>query len=321
MKKSGIKQTQDEFISNARCVHGDKYDYSLVRYVNSKTKVKIICPDHGEFLQAPIKHLSGQKCKHCNKHKIGHEEYLIKFKEMKEDGFGILDLPDKINARTYIDFRCCECEEVYSRRASRIYHEKDKLFCRKCSSVRQKLSKEEYLKRFNTIFGDKYNFDKINTDGNCFSKVTVVCQKHGDFSIRLTDLLKGSGCRQCYLDNNRPDNPTQAERYKDQYLSEYCCVYLLDFDLITERFKVGITKDKRERFGQLRRCHGTFEVVDTIDTNRYNAIYIEDSLLKLLEPFRLSGLNYTEVFEISKEGFHVLREIFTTLKERHENTA
>ena len=36
-------------IEKAKRVHGDKYDYSKVEYVNTATKVCIICPEHGEF--------------------------------------------------------------------------------------------------------------------------------------------------------------------------------------------------------------------------------------------------------------------------------
>lgn len=39
----------NKFIKKARDVHGDKYDYSKVEYVNNKTKVCIVCPEHGEF--------------------------------------------------------------------------------------------------------------------------------------------------------------------------------------------------------------------------------------------------------------------------------
>lgn len=66
MKK---RMTIEEFITKARVVHGDKYDYSQVEYVNSKTKVKIICPIHGEFEQAPEKHWAGRGCSLCGKEK------------------------------------------------------------------------------------------------------------------------------------------------------------------------------------------------------------------------------------------------------------
>lgn len=57
--------TTAEFIVKARLIHGDKYDYSKVVYVNNSTKVCIICPDHGEFWQKPSNHLSGRGCGSC----------------------------------------------------------------------------------------------------------------------------------------------------------------------------------------------------------------------------------------------------------------
>lgn len=61
------------FIIKARKIHGDKYDYSKVKYENSKTKVCIICPKHGEFWQTPNNHLTGFQCKLC-----GREQATIK---------------------------------------------------------------------------------------------------------------------------------------------------------------------------------------------------------------------------------------------------
>ena len=55
----GKRLTTEEFISKAREVHGDRYDYSKVEYKNAKTKVKIICPIHGVFEQSPDAHLHG----------------------------------------------------------------------------------------------------------------------------------------------------------------------------------------------------------------------------------------------------------------------
>ncbi len=70
------KLTTEEFIKKAREVHGDKYDYSKVEYVKSKTKVTIICPKHGEFLQTPQKHLSGQGCPNCGLRKFSNSRII-----------------------------------------------------------------------------------------------------------------------------------------------------------------------------------------------------------------------------------------------------
>ena len=56
----------NEFVRRAKKVHGDKYDYSKVEYINCATKVCIICPQHGEFWQTPNCHLNGHGCPTCN---------------------------------------------------------------------------------------------------------------------------------------------------------------------------------------------------------------------------------------------------------------
>ena len=59
------KLTQDQFIKKAIKKHNGYYDYSLVKYIDSKTKVKITCPQHGVFEQQPNNHLHGQRCIGC----------------------------------------------------------------------------------------------------------------------------------------------------------------------------------------------------------------------------------------------------------------
>ena len=59
--------TKDETIKQFQKVHQDKYDYSLVDYKNSNTKVKIICPKHGIFEQRPSDHKRKAGCPICSK--------------------------------------------------------------------------------------------------------------------------------------------------------------------------------------------------------------------------------------------------------------
>jgi hypothetical protein len=61
------KKTTDKFIEDAKVVHGNYYDYSLVDYKNSNTDVIIICPSHGKFPQSPSNHLKGKDCYRCAK--------------------------------------------------------------------------------------------------------------------------------------------------------------------------------------------------------------------------------------------------------------
>lgn len=58
-------KTTEQFIKDSKEIHGDKYDYSKVEYVNNKEKVCIICPEHDEFWQIAGSHLSGAGCPMC----------------------------------------------------------------------------------------------------------------------------------------------------------------------------------------------------------------------------------------------------------------
>ena len=60
------KVTNELFIEKAIKIHGDKYDYSLIEYINSQTNIKIICKEHGEFYQMPLNHLKGNQCYKCS---------------------------------------------------------------------------------------------------------------------------------------------------------------------------------------------------------------------------------------------------------------
>lgn len=63
-----VRKTTQQFIAEAKLIHGDKYDYSKVEYKTNKDKVCIICPTHGEFWQTPNGHLNDKSgCPKCAK--------------------------------------------------------------------------------------------------------------------------------------------------------------------------------------------------------------------------------------------------------------
>lgn len=81
--------TQDQFVEAAQAVHGSRYDYSKSEYRRAIEKVVIICPDHGEFLQAPAVHVAqGSGCPSCTKRVSNAERELAGFVESL--GVGIL---------------------------------------------------------------------------------------------------------------------------------------------------------------------------------------------------------------------------------------
>lgn len=73
-KKCGFIETQrkqsekakQEFASKANSIHNNKFDYSKVKYINTKIKIEIICPEHGTFWQDPDSHVKGVSCPECS---------------------------------------------------------------------------------------------------------------------------------------------------------------------------------------------------------------------------------------------------------------
>lgn len=65
-----VKLNTEEFIRRSKLIHHDKdgnsiFDYSLVDYKNSRTKVTLICLNGHQFEQKPDNHLSGSGCPNC----------------------------------------------------------------------------------------------------------------------------------------------------------------------------------------------------------------------------------------------------------------
>lgn len=58
-------ESSGSFINHARKVHGNKYDYSKVKYKGSEIPICLICPLHGEFWIAARDHLDGRGCRKC----------------------------------------------------------------------------------------------------------------------------------------------------------------------------------------------------------------------------------------------------------------
>jgi len=55
----------ENFIEMSNKVHKKIYNYDCVIYTTNKSKIKIICPNHGYFYQRPNNHLMGEGCPHC----------------------------------------------------------------------------------------------------------------------------------------------------------------------------------------------------------------------------------------------------------------
>ena len=190
------KLTLTEFINKANLLHNNFYDYSKVVYINSSTKVCIICPIHGEFLQKPNDHLSMHGCPLCglskNKSKLSLGLYkFIEKANMIHNNFYDYSKVIYINNATNICIICPIHGEFYQRPM----HHLNGSGCPKCVNVARK-NTNIFIKESQLIYFDKYDYSEVEYK-NAYTKVCIICHEHGKFYQRPKDHLNGHGCPIC----------------------------------------------------------------------------------------------------------------------------
>lgn len=132
----GKKLSTQDFVKRAEETHGKVYDYSLVNYDTSHTKVTIVCRIHGEFSQAPFNHLNGHGCSDCRylkvKQAIGfnREEFITKAISIHGDKYDYSSVDYK-GSRGYVDIVCAS-HGTFSMEATA--HTNGKQGCPKCGN-------------------------------------------------------------------------------------------------------------------------------------------------------------------------------------------
>lgn len=104
-KSDKVKLNTSDFISKAKLIHRDKYDYSKVNYIGSKDKICIICPKHGEFWQTPNSHLQGQGCPKCVGLNKTNDEWINEARVVHHDKYDYSNV-NYINAKTKVNIIC-----------------------------------------------------------------------------------------------------------------------------------------------------------------------------------------------------------------------
>lgn len=102
------KLTTESFIVKSHKIHGDKYDYSKVEYINNRFKIEINCFKHGSFYQTPNNHLRNRGCFKCSKIKKLTQKEFIDRAKLVHDEFYNYSKVDYINHKTKVIITCPE---------------------------------------------------------------------------------------------------------------------------------------------------------------------------------------------------------------------
>lgn len=197
--------TKDEFIKKAKEIHGDKYDYSLVNYINSKTPVDIICPIHEIFSITPHSHigLHGRGCPICGNLKKGNDKKLntttfIKKANIKHNNFYDYSKVNYINSTTNVEIICPIHGSFFQQPSVHLMGS----ICPECASENrnEKNTKttEDFIKQSQELHGNKYDYSKVTYKRGDIP-VTIICPEHGEFKQKPYIHLNGCGCQKCSM--------------------------------------------------------------------------------------------------------------------------
>jgi len=225
-----MKYNTEEFIKRARLVHGNKYDYSKVSYVNSTTDICIICPIHGEFWQIPAEHLRGKGCVKCGQALCGEkqkqkakETFVERCKEIHGDKYTY----EKVN---YVDSHTkiivtCKKHGDFETLPYRLLNGSG---CPKCKSeeAHERYSKGtlKFIEEAKRIHGDLYDYSLCDYY-NTHTKVTIICREHGAVEVCAGEHLQGCGCPLCSEPLGEKRVRIYLENHEVSFIKQYSIKY------------------------------------------------------------------------------------------------
>lgn len=143
------------FIDKARQIHGDKYDYSKVKYINCFTKICIICPEHGEFWQRPSNHIHGSGCPICGgTHGVTLKMFIDKANKKHNFKYTYKNAIYK-NAHTKLLITCPEHGDFLQTPNDHL----SGCGCPECKTSHMEIKTKQLLTEYNIKFEEQKQFD------------------------------------------------------------------------------------------------------------------------------------------------------------------
>jgi very-short-patch-repair endonuclease len=263
------KYTTEEFIAEAMSVWGNKYDYSLVDYVNIRTKVKIIY-DGIIYEQTPASHL-----KYPPERFMNQEIFLIRSKRKWGDKYDY-SLAEYVSTKFPVKI-------IYE---GEIYEQLPPNQLIYAPELRNTTTHEDFIERSKEIHNGKYTYDKaIYTNDRTL--VTITCPRHGDFRQTPTIHLRGSGCKRC----SESFGEKEISRYLDEKTITYTrehkfddCrnIYPLKFDFYIPSMRLCIEFDGIQHYEPID-YFGGVDAYERLKANdKIKDEYCEDNYIDLI---------------------------------------
>lgn len=186
------------FINECINKYDNKYDYSLVEYKNNRTKIKIICKEHGIFEVKPYNFLNGSECPSCGfRLKLDNNSFINKSNKIHDNKYDYSLVKYK-NNKTKVKIICKEHGEFNQRPNEHLLGQG----CPSCKYDKIKniklLGNNVFIEKSNEIHNNRYNYLLVDYK-HSEKKVNIICEKHGVFKQTPHNHLSGQGCPKCKM--------------------------------------------------------------------------------------------------------------------------
>jgi len=242
------RKTTEEFIEESKKIHGDRYDYSKVNYINNITKIEIICKKHGIFFQTPLGHLKTKGCPICSKEKtsLGKEGFIKLAKKIHGEKYDYSKVK-YVNNKTKVEI-ICKIHGSFWQIPNRHLQGNG---CSVCAN-NYKSNTEEFIKKANIVHNNLYDYKLVNYI-NAKTKVEIICKKHGIFYQIPNSHLNGRGCPVCNNSKGEMLIANYLEKHKISFIPQKTfddCrnKRVLPFDFYLPNYNILIEFDGKQHF-------------------------------------------------------------------------
>ena len=273
-----IKLSKERFIKNSVKIHGDRYDYSNVDLINCKTKVRIICKEHGIFEQTPNGHYNNG-CPKCGKFS-NTKEFVEKSIIVHGDKYDYTNV-NYINNITPVDIICKEHGSFFQKPS----HHLQGCNCPVCARDKFKLKEQDFVGKSINVHGNKYDYSKVKIEGG--NKIEILCKKHGSFFQTPDNHQRGKGCPIC--------NESHGEKYIRIYFQQRNIKYIkgkefddckykrnLKFDFYLPEYNMCVEFDGQQHFHVIEHFGGEKSLIGNKIRDDIKNQYCENNNIRLI---------------------------------------
>lgn len=245
------KITTEIFIKESQKIHNNKYNYSISKYINRRTKIKYICTVHGVIEQLPLNHMNGGVCYKCNNYGKSNTAEFIKKSNIIHGNKYDYSLVNYITAHEKVKIICSKHGVFEQIPNSHL----NGYGCIKCSDRYKK--DKEFIINAKKIHNDIYDYSLVKYKNNK-NHVKIICPIHGIFTQRPDNHINNkTGCPICKESFGEKEIRKLLEKnninFESQKKFDECKnIFKLPFDFYLPKYNICIEYDGEQHYNPIK---------------------------------------------------------------------